>query len=212
MSSITATRSPDTLRKHGITHVLSLTNERDLPGFAEELGIQQLHLDIEDNPYEDLLMSLDGICAWIDNALSLANDQGTGVLVHCLQGVSRSGAVIIAYLMRTRSISYEAAFDLARKSRAAIIPNSGFADQLRVWQQMGYTIYKNASGGSGENSALKRTQQYEDWRANRGILMSRAEEAKQQKIRERMADITARFGRRRIELKEKDKAEISASQ
>lgn len=211
MSSITATNSPDTLRKHGITHVLSLTNQQDLPQFAKELGIQQLHLDIEDNPYEDLLMSLDGICAWIDNALSLAKDRGTGVLVHCLQGVSRSGAVIIAYLMRTRSISYEAAFDLARKSRAVIIPNSGFADQLQVWQQMGYTIYKNGSEGSGQNNALKTTQQYEDWRANRGILMSRAQEAKQQETRKRMADIAARFRSRRLEFKgkdEEDEAEI----
>ncbi|KFY50074.1 hypothetical protein V496_09609 [Pseudogymnoascus sp. VKM F-4515 (FW-2607)] len=208
ISGITATHSPDTLRKHGITHVLSLTNQQELPRFAKELGIQQLHLDIEDNPYEDLLMSLDGICAWIDNALSLAKDRGTGVLVHCLEGVSRSGAVIIAYLMRTRSISYEAAFDLARKSRAVIIPNSGFADQLRVWQQMGYSIYKNGCESSGQNNALETAQVYEDWRANRGILMSRAQEAKEQETRKRMADIAARFGRRRFEFIETDEAEI----
>jgi predicted protein tyrosine phosphatase len=88
MRSKTATRSPETLRTHGITHVLSLTTGQDLPRFGVELRIKHLHLDIEDNPYEDLLMFLDGTCAWIDNALCSASVQGTGVLVHCLQGIS----------------------------------------------------------------------------------------------------------------------------
>ncbi|KAF2261251.1 dual specificity phosphatase [Lojkania enalia] len=212
MSSITAPRSPDILSKHGITHVLSLTSQRDRPQIAEELGIQQLHLEIEDNPFEDLLMSLDGICAWIDDALSSGRDREIGVLVHCLQGISRSGAIIVAYLMRTRSIDYDAAFNFARKSRSLITPNSGFAEQLRLWQQMGYTIYEKASEGGEENGAPKMKQQYEEWKANRGILLSKGEEAKQQLIRKSMADMAARFGRQRIELKEKNEAESSAGQ
>jgi dual specificity phosphatase 12 len=148
-------------------------------------------LDIEDNPYQDLLMSLDGACAWIDPVLEPAGEPKCGVLVHCVQGISRSGAVIIAYMMRKRKMSYETALDLARQYRAVIVPNSGFADQLRLWQHMSYTIYENASQNDG---TLKPKQQYEDWRANRGILISRAQEVKQREIQDKMMNIAVSLG------------------
>ncbi|KAF2195188.1 phosphatases II [Zopfia rhizophila CBS 207.26] len=234
ISDITIPRCPDLLRKHGITHILSLTNQRDRPTIAKELGIQQIHVEIEDNPLEDVLMALEGLCAWIENAISsefgacgspsdeteisvkkTAEDDNTEslgsdavapqkprVLVHCLQGVSRSGAVIVAYLMRTRSLDYESALALARGSRSVITPNSGFADQLRLWQQTGYSIY--AAPRNDKGSLERKTKpEYEAWRSNRGVLLSRGEEEKQKVMMKSMADMAARFGQRRLELKGK---------
>ena len=42
------------------------------------------------------------------------------------QGVSRSAAVVIAYLIYTHNMSYDAAFDLVKRKRACVKPNSGF--------------------------------------------------------------------------------------
>lgn len=40
--------------------------------------------------------------------------------------MSRSAAVVIAYLIYTHNMSYDAAFDLVKRKRACVKPNSGF--------------------------------------------------------------------------------------
>ncbi|KAF1958164.1 phosphatases II [Byssothecium circinans] len=195
---INAANSPEVLNDYGINRVVSLTNSRQCPQLPQDRAIQQLHVDIEDNPFEDILVTLEGICAWIDNALA----SGSGVLVHCVQGISRSGAVIVAYLMRKHSISYEAALELARKSRPIITPNSGFADQLRLWHEMTYSIYDEEKESAGEKADRKLKTQYVQWKVNKGILLSKGDQAKQEGLRKSMADMAAQFGKRRLEMKE----------
>ena len=155
------------------------------------MGIQHQYLVIEDNPFEDILMLLEGLCAWVDNAL-VTTVHKPKVLVHCMQGVSRSGAVIVALLMRGCSLDYESALTLARESRAAIAPNAGFADQLRLWQKMNYSI--SEADGVG---LWKTKLQYEEWRRDRGILLTREEEMRHEAMRISMEDMAITFGRLR---------------
>ena len=49
--------------------------------------------------------------------------------------VSRSAAVVIAYLIYTHNMSYDSAFDLVRRKRACIKPNSGFVRALQDWEK-----------------------------------------------------------------------------
>jgi hypothetical protein len=172
---------------------------------------------MDDNPMEDLLMQLGGACAWIRNALHNklpetnpdATDGQTKsphptpkVLVHCVKGMSRSGSIIIAYLMQERCLDYESALALARGSRSIIMPNSGFVDQLRIWHQMEYSIYQNAEDGPEEEQKAKPA--YHEWKENRGVLLSKGQEEKQKIVFKSMADMAARFGARRLELKERN--------
>jgi protein-tyrosine phosphatase len=58
------------------------------------------HIDLDDDPTEDILYVLDDTCEWIDEGLKNGNGQDEGqrgVLVHCTQGMSRSGAVVVGY-------------------------------------------------------------------------------------------------------------------
>jgi protein-tyrosine phosphatase len=61
------------------------------------------HININDDPTEDLLCHLGEACDWIEEKLheeivDLDDDiQQVGVLVHCTQGISRSGSIIVAY-------------------------------------------------------------------------------------------------------------------
>lgn len=48
-------------------------------------------------------------------------------------GISRSVAIIIAYLMSYRNLSFEDARLLVRNYRQNINPNHGFVQQLHVW-------------------------------------------------------------------------------
>ena len=56
--------------------------------------------------------------------------KGGRVLVHCFAGVSRSAAVVIAYLMQEHGLSVHSAYSLVRSKRPYIKPNEGFHDQL----------------------------------------------------------------------------------
>lgn len=49
----------------------------------------------------------------------------TNVLVHCMAGVSRSATLVIAFLMRSRTISFTEAFSLV-KSRRKIVPPQAY--------------------------------------------------------------------------------------
>jgi len=64
--------------------------------------------------------------------ISEAIKKGEKTFVHCDAGASRSGSVVIAYIMGFYSLSYEDALVFARKGRACVCPNSSFARQLKA--------------------------------------------------------------------------------
>ncbi|KAG8183343.1 hypothetical protein JTE90_013034 [Oedothorax gibbosus] len=54
---------------------------------------------------------------------------GKGVLVHCKQGISRSAALVLAYLVQEEGLELQEATRVVR-SRREILPNDGFLMQL----------------------------------------------------------------------------------
>ncbi|CAN0413580.1 unnamed protein product, partial [Discosporangium mesarthrocarpum] len=57
------------------------------------------------------------------------------VLIHCVQGVSRSCTLAIAWLMLTLGLDYEEGYNRVRKRRPICNPNSGFICCLLEWQK-----------------------------------------------------------------------------
>jgi hypothetical protein len=51
------------------------------------------------------------------------------------QGVSRSAAIVIAYLIRKRGMSFDSAVAFVRQRRPCIKPNSGFVRCLQEWER-----------------------------------------------------------------------------
>ena len=51
--------------------------------------------------------------------------------VHCAQGVSRSGAVVVYSVMKMHNLDYDDALAFVRKGRSVAEPNHSFAAQLR---------------------------------------------------------------------------------
>ena len=52
------------------------------------------------------------------------------VLVHCAAGVSRSGSVVIDFVMHALRVDFQTAKKLVRISRPEVTPNAAFEQQL----------------------------------------------------------------------------------
>lgn len=57
------------------------------------------------------------------------------VIVHCYAGISRSSSTVISYLMCKHKISLSSTFRYVQKKRPVVNPNTGFMEQLQLWDQ-----------------------------------------------------------------------------
>ena len=60
--------------------------------------------------------------------------QGHSVLIHCEQGKSRSGSVMVAYLMAAHGMSLQGALAFVKDRRPIVHPNAGFMKQLMTFE------------------------------------------------------------------------------
>jgi len=130
LGSISAVLDPSILKEHDIHHLVQVLDVPWLPA-SEQDGYECYRLDILDLESQDLKPHLEDAVEDIDSALR----RGRNVLVHCQQGVSRSAAIVIAYLIRKRGMSFDSAITFVRQRRPCIKPNSGFVRCLREWER-----------------------------------------------------------------------------
>jgi len=113
-----------------ITHVLSFSD------YAEKTiqlsNIKTLHYQISDSLSTDFLSLFSSIVRWISK--SIDDDRGI-LLIHCEQGVSRSAAIVIAYLLYSNEYfsTVNEAFQFVKSKRGVIRPNQSFMEQLEQY-------------------------------------------------------------------------------
>ena len=74
---------------------------------------------------------------WLRRQVEFIADQRKAdgiVFVHCRQGVSRGGMVIVAYLMHEHHWGRDEALEYARTKRPLVRPNPAFMDRLEEWE------------------------------------------------------------------------------
>lgn len=123
------------LQRNHINYILT-ADSCPLPNnitFMPDLKIK--FVQITDLPYEDLLSHFDETYEFIQTG------QNNGsVLVHCYFGVSRSAAIVVAFLMKKYSLSYGDALERLKEKRKLVGPNNGFENQLRLYETLKYTL------------------------------------------------------------------------
>jgi serine/threonine/tyrosine-interacting protein len=126
LGPFTAVRDVLELRKHGVTHIVNLS--QCAARVAQQLGLTVLDVSIQDKPLADLWSHVPTICAFVDQALD--ENPHHVVLFNCMMGISRSGAALVAYLMHRDKLPYKAVLQCVRHKRPCVCPNHGFRFQL----------------------------------------------------------------------------------
>ena len=114
------------LQKHGITHVINLACTSSKSPFPNRL--EYLCIALPDSSTADIEGYLYLCIDFIQTVLTQSSSNR--VLVHCMEGVSRSCAVAIAYLMWKNQLDFSKANELVVAKRPICDPNFGFISQL----------------------------------------------------------------------------------
>jgi protein-tyrosine phosphatase len=108
----------------------------------EKHGIDFRLLDIDDMPDFDITPLFQEATQLIHDYVS----QGKSVLVVCTAGISRSAAIVIAYLIRFQRLPYAAALAQVKRARIFVQPNVGFERALLAysdqWKPCDLCVFK----------------------------------------------------------------------
>lgn len=115
----------DTLSKINVTHVINVSRDGSTP-FAGE--VDYCVCRVADTVSTDLTDAIDVSYNYIQAAMRESEENV--ILVHCAGGVSRSSAIVAAYLMRSQMKSLRDVLLYIRQRHPAAVPNSGFIHQL----------------------------------------------------------------------------------
>ncbi|KAJ7887809.1 dual specificity phosphatase [Mycena olivaceomarginata] len=111
------------LRAHGI--MVQVLQVPWMPHPDDDAGFACYQIEIEDRSSAALQPHLEAACDYICTSLGCGNN---------VLGVSRSASIVIVYLIREHSMTYDTAFDLVKRQRQCIKPNPGFVKTLGEWE------------------------------------------------------------------------------
>lgn len=123
MGSQDVAQDKDLLRKHKITHIISVGVQ-----VCQCSEVIYSFIEALDLPEFDMRQVFQQSAQLINDI----RDSGGSVFVHCNAGVSRSAAIIIAYLMEKEKLPYLQAVELLKQARPCVKPNDGFIRQLKL--------------------------------------------------------------------------------
>lgn len=132
LGSIHAAFNLEGLKDTKIMHIVNLAGS--YATFPQDFVY--LCLSIRDKDHSNLLSCLPLALLFIDYGT-----RAGGVLIHCAGGRSRSPALVIAYLMSRRNMSFTEALDVVRAARPVISVNQGFEAQLRCLEQASGDVF-----------------------------------------------------------------------
>lgn len=113
-----------------VTHLVDASNlpTGTLPEFSSGPWLR-----VEATDSSDSILPFDDVSAFIHRALSPSSSSTSTApvcLVHCNQGMSRSPALVMAYLIEYERCTLREAFHRVKERRRMVLPNAGFMEQL----------------------------------------------------------------------------------
>lgn len=113
----------ETLQRLGITSLLNVS--QSCPNHFEDSFIYK-SIPVEDSGNEEISIWFNEAIDFIENTKS----ENGKVLVHCHAGISRSATICMAYIMATKRICMDEAYEYVKSKRRIVSPNFNFMGQL----------------------------------------------------------------------------------
>lgn len=145
----------DSLLANKVTHIVCIRQAVEAhfirPNFPDLF--KYLVLDIADSATENIIQHFPKVKKFLDDCWIA----GGRALVHGNAGISRSAALVIAYIMEKYGLTYKEAFSLVQQKRFCINLNEGFAQQLKEYEPI-YRAKRTLQNGqtSQQTGKLKR--------------------------------------------------------
>lgn len=132
------------LQNAGITHILNVASELN---FSERVGLHYQKIAIDDDSLSsNMQLILSASIDYIRNAI----EQGGKVLVHCLEGKSRSVCVVIAYMMVFGGQSCDFAVEHIKRLQPNIDIFPLYLEQTKIYAK----AYNNGVAGGAEHTLV----------------------------------------------------------
>ncbi|GAA6000686.1 hypothetical protein JCM10207_004609 [Rhodosporidiobolus poonsookiae] len=143
----------DTLKNLGITHILCIAESREQHLFKAKFPDQFVYLiqEIRDADDQNLIRIFPQAQQFIDSALIA----GGRVLVHCGDGISRSPAIVTAYVMTKTNLTHEDAFQFVQARRFCVAPRTEFVHQIEAYRpifQASQAVAADAGAQAGQRA------------------------------------------------------------
>jgi len=153
---IAGKKRSEELKNSGITHIVCARQEIEaalIKPYHPNL-FEYLVITLADSHLATLLPWTREVNAFIKKCL-LA---GGKVLVYCSDGMSRSPALVTAYLMETYGIDFKTALSQVQEKRFCVQPNDGFEQQLIEFEP----IYRARVEVKSRKEVEKRSRDIDD--------------------------------------------------
>ena len=115
------------LKKEGIKKILTISDSPPKINDENSFFIKKM-IKISDFPNRNIIK-------YFGECLNFM-DWEEKTLVHCKIGTSRSATIVIAYLMWKQKMKYDDAYNFVKIKRKRIGPNSGFKEQLKIFENL----------------------------------------------------------------------------
>ena len=112
------------LKEYNITHIINCAF--NLPNrFPNEITYKRL--DLRDEPNQPIIEKLEEAYEFIKE------NKDKNIFIHCVFGKSRSGSVVIFYIMKEEKLNFQDAKNYVKNIRNIVEPNSGFELELNKY-------------------------------------------------------------------------------
>jgi len=132
LGGIAAASDTGELVSQGIRAVCCCCRETEFPSSEFHKELEYFRVDVEDIGREPIDAYFDEAAEFIHSWITREQP----VLVHCRAGVSRSGSIVIAFLMRYMNYSLHDAFFMVRSHRNIVTPNVQFMEKLCDYEEL----------------------------------------------------------------------------
>ncbi len=125
-----------------IAAVVNVSKDMDFPASIQESNRTRVAVDDVDT--ENIASHFDSVYDFLERQ----REAGNRVLVHCKMGLSRSSAIVIAYLMRRFGYSLDQATKFMQEHKRGVEMNPGFLSQLQTYEVQ----QKSVSAPNGDSA------------------------------------------------------------